>query len=212
MTRTYNCHTAKQQHRHNTANWWHHKLLTIQFTPIHPFLLNNRRHSNDDLLSWRYPSLRQHGWHCSYVFLVSLDGNVTFVKFWEHSVIASQQDGCHGDISALLYSISFQKAGQQASNVIRGVTTKATVDDIVTSKPRKWNRSPHMAWRVTAKTTLDNHIMSEERKARGWCQPLWLGSGWNWRAISQKSTSLNRRQYSKQLQKILRWWVVVFPL
>ena len=32
--------------------------------------------------------------------------------------------------------------------------------------------------------------------ARGWCQTLWLGFGWNWLAISQKSTSLNRRQYS----------------
>ena len=33
-------------------------------------------------------------------------------------------------------------------------------------------------------------------KARGWCQTLWLGFGWNSHAISQKSTSLNRRQYS----------------
>ena len=33
-------------------------------------------------------------------------------------------------------------------------------------------------------------------KARGWCQTLWLGYGWNSHTISQKSTSLNRRQYS----------------
>ena len=33
-------------------------------------------------------------------------------------------------------------------------------------------------------------------KARGWCQPTWLGFGESWQATSQKSTSVTRRQYS----------------
>ena len=33
-------------------------------------------------------------------------------------------------------------------------------------------------------------------KARGWCQPPWLGFGESWQATSQKSTSVTRRQYS----------------
>ena len=45
-------------------------------------------------------------------------------------------------------------------------------------------------------SAADKRIVSFGFKARGWCQPPWLGFCWNWQAISQKSTWLNRRQYS----------------
>ena len=51
---------------------------------------------------------------------------------------------------------------------------------------------------------FQNELYEETIKARGWCQPPWLGFGESWQATSQKSTSMTRRQYSYQLQKVLR--------
>ena len=59
--------------------------------------------------------------------------------------------------------------------------------------------------------TFRKHLASasrcnvQVRPAAQWFQTHWLRLGWSWQAISQKCTSLSRRQYSKQLQKFPSW-------
>ena len=94
------------------------------------------------------------------------------------------------------------RAGQAAMRLCtQGLSAIASVgflDDLI------WilSRCVENRGRQTATLAVD-HLLSEVQvfqttmiKARGWCQTLWLGFGWNSHAISQKSALLNRRQYS----------------
>ena len=45
-------------------------------------------------------------------------------------------------------------------------------------------------------------------KARGWCQPPWLGFGESWQATSQKSTSMTRQQNGAGRGAIYRSWEI----
>ena len=64
-----------------------------------------------------------------------------------------------------------------------------------------------LLWTVTIKIPLRQRAIfffEDHIKAHKWCQPPWLRFGWIWQAISQRSTSLNRRE------RPLPWCVVVF--